>query len=366
MTRVGAPRALPTNANTSVGLLLVLLIAALALYRAGTVAPAPSSRQEPPQRWRVGLGGDAGDAACFGPYTFILTKDRLGSPALMILDEQGRLVRLEPLGSPGRFELISSPLGVLCLARDQGALALYAADGKRRWTIHLPGPITALAADDSGVSAAFGPSPGAAAGDGFVTVTPDGKVGKAVILSYAAITALARGPAHATLAAVFTADPAQVPEALLFLQSDGRVFTVPGRGTGSARLAAGAEAFFVGTARELIAYDSCGRRRWTIRRASIKCLAAGSGEVVVGDDHGITAYSAEDGKRLWHRATGRPVTALVSAADGIVAAVGSGLEAFARTGEPRWALAQVGNLWDLNGDTLVVIEKETAVAYRTH
>lgn len=364
--QVKTSRAPFTNANTPVGFLLVLLLAALVLYRTGAVAPATNSRLTPPQMWRIPLGAEVTDVAGAGPFTLLLAKDRLGSPALMVLDSQGRLVRIEPLGSPGRFELLSSPLGGLCLARDQGALALYGADGKRRWTVHLPGPITALTADDAGIAVAFGAPPGSPPGDGFAIVSPAGQTGKPIYLSYAAITALARGPGHATVAAVFAADPTQAAEALLFFQPDGKVFSVPAKGTGSARLAAGAEAFFVGTAHELTAYDGSGNRRWTVRRRGIKCLVAGPGAVVIADGGSMVAYSAADGKLLWQRTAGRPISALTANTDGIVAAIGGALEAFAWDGTPRWALPETGDTWDLNGDAVVVIEKETVAVYRTH
>lgn len=363
-TRVS--RTLMTRTNTSVGFLLVLLLAALVLYRAGSVAPSASSHETPPQTWRVSLGTEATDVAGAGTFTLLLVKDRLGAPSLLVLDAQGRLVRTEPLGSPGRFELLSSPLGGLCLARDQGALALYGQDGKRRWTVHLPGPITALAADEAGISVAFGPPPGAPAGDGLAVVDAKGRTGAPVYLPYAAITAIARGPGHATVATVFRADPARAPEELLFFSSDGTTLSVPARGTGSARLATSREAFFVCTDSALTAYDGSGRRLWATRQRGVSGLVASAEAVVIATGDRMAAYSPEDGKLLWRRSVGRPISSLTADADGIVATIAGTLEAFTWSGGPRWELPGIGDIWDFVGVGVVVVERESVAAYRTH
>ncbi|MGE5559934.1 MAG: PQQ-binding-like beta-propeller repeat protein [Chloroflexota bacterium] len=353
--------------NLSVGVLLLLLVSSLILYRLGITAaePALAGLPQPSELWRVPLGQDASGVACFGDLTYILTTDKLGAAALMVIDGKGLLIRTETLASTGRFELLASPLGVVCAGRDQGVIALYGAGGRRLWTVHLPGPATLIAADAHGLSVAISPQPGEKAGDRVVVITPDGRAATPVLFPYGAVTAICRGPHGSTAIAVFTADPAKAPEALVFLQADGQMVALPGRGFGSSLLTANDQLYIVGTTRGISAYDSRGERRWAVRISGARRVLAQTGVVIVADQNALTALATTGGERVWRRALATPASALAAGPDGPVITDEQGFVAFDLQGEPRWALPADGSAWSLGDDRLVVIQRETAIAYRT-
>lgn len=360
------PRA-RTAVNLSVGLLMLLLIASLLLYRLTlltTTVPAQRVGQ-PAELWRSSLISEPEGAAPGERHTFILTRDKLGGSALAIFNSQGQFVRTESLGSSGRFSIASSPLGVICVGIDQGCVSLYGAAGKRLWTAHLPGAVTAITADVTGITAAYGPPSGARAGDAVVSIACDGTVGRATVFPYGAVTALVRGPAGESAVAVFTADPSKAAEAIVFVQADGETQAIAGAGFGAARLAATAGRYYVGTSNALAAYDGSGQRMWTTRATGISAVAACEATVVTAEGDTLVGRAATDGKRLWRLRLDSAPAALATDRDGVVAATAGGLTACDWAGRPRWTVRTAGLAWDLGDGILIVAERETAIAYRT-
>lgn len=350
--------------NVSVGVVLVLLVVALLSYRLaiGGAADAARSLPAPARRWTVPLTAPGLAAATMGETTFILTTDKLGDAALVILNADGLLIRTESLASRGRHELVATALGMLCVGRDDGKLALYRAGGARGWRVTLAGPIALAAADQTGVSVVVGPNPGGPVADRLITLDRSGAVVGQWAVTDGAITGLARG-GGATVAAVFSADPQSAAEMLVFVAADGTRTTVKGNSYGAACLAANGETLFAASGGSLAAFATADERRWRVSAEAPLALTATATDLVVADGTDLIGYDAANGKVRWHRVA--PASAAAVDATGAVLAGDTGLTGYDTNGQPQWHLTGQPTAWAFGQGLLVVLEKETAIAYRT-
>lgn len=352
--------------SLSVGLILVLLVAALLIYRqtASSTLSLAADLPTPDPVWTLPLAAAPTDAATTGKTSFVLTHDKLGSAAVLIVDERGLLTRTDSLASRGRYRLQSTALGVLCIGLDDGRLVLYHPTGVRAWQTTFEGTLPLAVADSTGVSVVIGPKSGGPPGDLLVILSRDGRRTGQWLAGDGAITALARG-AGTTVAAVFSADPTTAAEQLVIIAPDSSKAVVSGRGFGTARLAVADGKPIVAAGDSLAAYDRAGRRLWRVAIDAPSALAAADDAIVTLAADRVTCHDLATGRQRWRRTlTGAP-RALSIAGDQIIVKADSGILGCDSRGRPTWALTGRPPVSASAQGSLLLCEEETATLYRT-
>lgn len=357
------PRA---QTSLSVGLILVLLVAALLVYRQtiNAALTLTADLPTPDAVWTLPLAAPPSDAVTTGETSFILTHDKLGNVAVLIVDERGLLSRTDSLASRGRYRLQSSSLGVLCIGLDDGRLVLYHPTGTRAWQTAFEGTLPLAAADSTGVSVVIGPEDGGPPGDRLITLSRDGRRTGQWLAGDGAITALARG-GGTTVAAVFSADPATAAEQLVIIAPDNSKSVVSGRGFGAALLTVADGRLIVAAGGGLAAYDNTGRRLWRVAIDAPSALVADSDAIVTLTPDRIVCHDPATGRQRWHRTlTGAPQALtvggdqiIIKAETGILGCDPRGRLVWAQTGQPLVSAYAQGSL--------LLCEEETATLYRT-